>query len=442
MRWVLLLGMSVALGAGVFLRGGVAPAEWAWIAAGLLVMGMLSTFAEGRGDLVLEGLCWGLAGLAAVQLVPWPEAWVTWVSPASVEMWRGAGRTGWMPLGVAPTATVEQGLRLVATLAGLLTARRLGWLWRDRMWVAALPVVAVAWLESVLGLVQFYLARMEGGVAGSSVGTYVNRNHFAGLLEMALPVALAIGVWMYRKGVTRHSSSGRAAVWSSLWLGATVCLLLGVVVSFSRMGFLSALGGIGVAAVAAIGSREKEPMEEGAGWRRWWPAGGVLVGLAWMLVFLPTDELIGRFAELAQTEDVSQDTRAQIWRDTGKLVAAYPVFGAGLGSYEVALLKYKTAAPDNTVDFAHNDYLQVLAETGFAGLALALGLAGFVFWRVVRVVRWERGRKNWWLAVGLTGGLAAMALHSLVDFNLYIPANALALAWLAGLATSDGLEAR
>jgi O-antigen ligase len=259
---------------------------------------------------------------------------------------------------------------------------------------------------------------------------------------MALPVAVAVGIWIYRKGVTRHSSSGWAAVWSSLWFGMAVCLLLGIVTSLSRMGFLAALGGLGIAGILAVGSWERNPGEGRAWLRTLWPAGMVTLGVLWMFIFLPTDELISRFASFAQTEDISQDTRAEIWRETGRLVDEYPVLGAGLGSYEAAFMKYKTVAPMHTVDYAHNDYLQVIAETGYVGFGLAVALAGYVFWRVIRVVRWERGRKNWWLAVGLTGSMAAMALHSLVDFNLYIPANALALAWIAGLAVSEGLESR
>jgi O-antigen ligase len=434
--------MSGALATAVVLRGGVDGGQWVWIGAVVLALGLASIFGEGEHDRILEGLCCALAAVVVVQLVPWPERWVKWVSPASVEIWRGAGRSGWMPVGIAPAATVEEGLRLMATLAAILTARRMGWLWRDRIWVAALPVVVVAWLESALGLVQFYLSRMSGAAAGSSTGTYVNRNHYAGLLEMALPVAMGAGIWMYSRGVTRHSSSGRAAVWASAWLVMAASLLLGIVTSLSRMGFLAALGGVGMAGALAIGANEGRPGGERAWWRRWWPAAALVAGLTWVFVFLPTDELILRFAAFAQTENVTQDTRSQIWRETGDLVAAYPVLGAGLGSYEAAFQRYKSVAPENTVDFAHNDYLQVLAEMGVAGFAVACALAGYVFWRVGRVVRWERGRRNWWMAVGLLGGLAAMALHSLVDFNLYIPANALALAWLAGLAVSDGLESR
>ena len=442
MRWFLLIGMGVALGTAVLQRGGVAPAEWTWVAAALLAMGIASQFTAGKGDRVLEGLCWAFTALVALQLAPMPEGWVRTLSPASAEVWEGAGRSGWMPVSVNPARTVEELIRLVATLAALLTARRLGYLWRERMWVAALPLVVVAWLESVLGLVQFSLARATGSAAGSSVGTYVNRNHFAGLLEMAVPVAAAIGIWIYRKGVTRHSSSGRAAVWASVWLGMAASMTLAVVTSLSRMGFLATLGGLGIAGLLALGAWERGPNERRPLWRTIWPVTVVAAGLLWMVVFLPTDELIQRFASFAQTEDVTEDTRAEIYRETGRLIAAYPVLGAGLGSYETAFMRYKTVAPNYTVDFAHNDYVQVMAETGYVGFAMALGLAGYVFWRVVRVVRWERGRKNWWLAVGLTGGLAAMALHSLVDFNLYIPANAVALAWIAGLATSEGLDSR
>ncbi|MBA3974979.1 MAG: hypothetical protein C0504_12280 [Candidatus Solibacter sp.] len=434
--------MSAALGTAVFQRGGVVPAEWTWVAAALLAMGIVSQFAEGRGDRILEGLCWALAGVVVVQLMPLPANWVERISPASAEVWRGADRNGWMQLSVAPARTVEELIRLMATLAALLAARRLGYLWRDRMWVAAAPVVVVAWLESVLGLVQFWFARMGGGAAASSVGTYVNRNHYAGLLEMAVPVAAAVGIWIYLKGVTRHSSSGRAAVWASVWLAMAACMMLGVVTSLSRMGFLAALGGVGIAGVLALGAWERTPDERRSWWRTLWPVGVVAAGLLWMFVYLPTDELIQRFASFAQTEDVTQDTRAEIYRETGRMIEAFPVLGAGLGSYEQAFMRYKTVAPAHTVDFAHNDYLQVMAETGYVGFAVAMALAGYVFWRVVRVVRWERTRKNWWLAVGLTGALAAMALHSLVDFNLYIPANAVALAWLAGLAASEGLDAR
>lgn len=443
MRWILLTGMTAALGAAAFLRGGVDPAQWTWIAAGLLVLGIVSALHRDPRDRVLEAALCALCGYVLLQVAPLPEALVSWLSPEAAAIWRGAGRTGSMPLSVAPASTVELGIRLAALAAALLTARRLGWLFRDQLWIAAAPVVVVAFLESLIGLMQFSLTRAQPvSAALSASGTYVNRNHFAGLLETALPVALALGITFYARGATRHATSGRAALKASLWFSIALCLLLGVVASLSRMGFLSTLGGLGIAALAATGARDRGGRAGAGGWRTWWPAAAIAAGLAWMFIFLPTDALIARFASLAQTEELGEDTRAQIWRDTGRLIEAYPVTGAGLGAYEWALLKYKTAAPDKTVDFAHNDYLQFAAELGAAGSLLLLGCAAVVLRRLWGAVRGARGRRNWWLAVGLLGSLAAMALHSLADFNLYIPANALAVAWVAGLASSEAMEQR
>ena len=86
----------------------------------------------------------------------------------------------------------------------------------------------------------------------------------------------------------------------------------------------------------------------------------------------------------------------------------------------------------NTVDYAYNDYLQVLAETGVAGLAFAAALAALALVRALRCAPAS------YLALASAGALAAIAVHSLADFNLYIPANARVAAGVAGIALSPG----
>jgi O-antigen ligase len=157
-------------------------------------------------------------------------------------------------------------------------------------------------------------------------------------------------------------------------------------------------------------------------------------------VFLPTDQLIGRFANLAKTEEISADTRAEVWRETVKLVAAYPLTGVGLGGYESAFTKYRTVAPLQTVDYAHNDYLQAMAELGLPGFGLALGFAGLMMARALGAAAATPGLSERYLGIACAASLASLMLHSLVDFNLYIPANAMVAAWVCGLA--DGLELR
>jgi O-antigen ligase len=161
-----------------------------------------------------------------------------------------------------------------------------------------------------------------------------------------------------------------------------------------------------------------------------------------LLACLPTRELLDRFAEITQGNRAASDTRTGIWGDSLHLIAAYKWVGCGLGAYEYAFYRFNTNSPMDTVDFAHNDYLQIAAELGWIGATLAAALALWIVWRVLSVVLRLRSSRNWELAVGILGALFAIGLHSLADFNLYIPANALTLAWLSGIADSPVLRER
>lgn len=144
-----------------------------------------------------------------------------------------------------------------------------------------------------------------------------------------------------------------------------------------------------------------------------------------------------RGSATARTPEITTDGRVQIWSETWQLFRAFPVTGAGLGTFERALYPFRQSMPTSAVDYAHNDYLQLLAELGVIGFALAMALAVRIFERAVTAFR--SGHMPW-LALGLVAALLASAVHSLVDFNLYIPANAMATAWIAGVATSPELH--
>ena len=175
----------------------------------------------------------------------------------------------------------------------------------------------------------------------------------------------------------------------------------------------------------------------GAWWRRWLPVATVVLVVIAGFVFLPTDPLIARFSDLANTDQISADTRAQVWRDTENLVKAYPLFGCGMGAYESCFLRYKTVAPMNTVDYAHNDYLQVLAELGVFGFAAGLIFVGRLVQRTARGTFYARSVDERYLAIACLAAMTAILLHSLVDFNMYVPANGFAFAWIAGIAAAQ-----
>ena len=101
-------------------------------------------------------------------------------------------------------------------------------------------------------------------------------------------------------------------------------------------------------------------------------------------VVLPTNEWIARFAAIAQTEDISGDSRALIWRDTLPMIRDYWVTGVGMGAYEPAFYQYKNVAPMATVYYAHNDYLQYLAELGIVGFGMGIFVLGRCFYWMVK----------------------------------------------------------
>jgi len=435
--------MAVSLAAAAFLKGGVIASEWQWIALSLSLAACLSLL-QGTEPSRGSRPAWGIGVLALLlgwmllQLVPMPPSLVAFLSPYrwnAVQAAREA--TGqdlhtWVALSVALPATLERLLYVLPALAAFMASREMVWWWPGRTWVAVAPVMVVAWLESLLGLAQFALMRTAEGPAVFVAGTYVDHDHFAGLLELAFPLAVMGAVCAWRKGTSRQSKPTGTALRTAAMLAVATCLLMGIFLSLSRMGVVSTLAAAALMGLAVLGGRG---LGEANRRRRWLWLVPVAIPLI-LLISLPTRDLILRFADLTATPEISKDVRVEIWSDTLHAVAAYPWTGCGLGAYEHGLYRFKTVAPTNTVDFAHNDYLQILAELGIPGLLLVAVLGGWILKCTLTQVVSMRDGPNWELAVGLLGALLTFGLHSLAEFNLYIPANALALAWLAGVATS------
>jgi O-antigen ligase len=317
-----------------------------------------------------------------------------------------------------------------------LLVRELTWRFDDSCWLAIWPMVAIGALEAGLGLCQYF------GGTGEQVrwGTYANHNHYAGFLEMALPFAVVYPVVLLRRSRSRgHSPLAPALGACGVWALAGL-MFAGIIYSFSRMGFIAALSSLFVMGTLAFGTRQLS-----------WVASSrkrqiVTVALVAALVlagfvFLPPDKLILRFAQLVSTDGLTADGRTGLWAETIPSIRAYPFFGCGLGGYETAFMRFKVSGPLVTDDFAHNDYLQLLAEFGVVGFAIGATLAFSVVRIAVRRAVRSTDPGARYFAVAGAGALAAILLHSLADFNLYIPANAMLLAWIAGMTAGLRFEA-
>src|SRR5947207_9228728 len=177
-----------------------------------------------------------LVAYVAFQLVPLPLWLLRSVSPARAALVQMLNPimpwTSYAPISVFPSATLAHLLRIAAYIVVFVLTRELTWRTLERRWLIAAPIVIIAGADAVLGVFQY---SPPDSVAH---GTYVNRNHFAGLLEMALPFALTYPIAAVMK---RRRLPLRRAVLVSISLALTMLMLLGVVLSMSRGGFLAAL---------------------------------------------------------------------------------------------------------------------------------------------------------------------------------------------------------
>jgi O-antigen ligase len=147
----------------------------------------------------------------------------------------------------------------------------------------------------------------------------------------------------------------------------------------------------------------------------------------------------GKLVERAGQEPLTADERVAIWKETLPMTADYRLFGSGLGTYVSVFQKYRASAPLFLVDFAHNDYLQLLAELGLIGFAITSGAGLLILLRTVSAIRGGATPEQRLLAAGCAAALAALLLDSFVDFDFYIPANAMLAAWIAGIGAAAGI---
>src|SRR2546422_4692639 len=242
-------------------------------------------------------------------------------------------------------------------------------------------------------------------------GPYVNRNHYAGLMEMLIP--MVIGLLLSRPEHDPRRKFVAVAV-----LVAVASLLL----SGSRGGLISFL----VEALLLGGILWTHSKGQG---RR---ASATLLALgsaaaATLFFWLDPGEISTRLAtafEYSHAAEATNDTRLMLARDALGIVRDHPWAGAGLGSFEDVYPRYQSFASDLVFTHAHNDYAEALAEAGLAGGALVLLALGIFFRRAFADLRERLRREAGWVQVGAAVGCSGLLVHSLADFNFRIPANA------------------
>ena len=438
--FIALILLALSLAWSIFFKAGVWPADWDVTLLGVGVISTaywLLTRRVHRAPPLAPWLKWPIILLPfylAFQLIPLPLGIVRVLWPARADLVGSLGPVlpgmHSSPLSLNPPESVLYLFTFMCYIATFLLTRELAWRFSHRPWTPIVPLILIAAFEAAIGMFQVF----STWPSGEAKGTYVNRDHFAGLLEMILPVTVLYGLAILRRKKTRFDSPAVPAIAACMVWAVSALLLIAIIYSLSRMGFLDALCVLFVIAVLTVGPRV--PSRK---WR-WYSVAAIGGAILLMLVFFPPGQLVARFADISSAGQISADTRLNFWKETFPLIREFHWFGTGLGGFESPFLKYQATANGYRVQFAHNDYLQYLAELGIIGFALLsvilIGIVTEIFRGILKLGEEDRRL----LVIACGGAFLAIGLHSFVDFNLYIPGNAMTLAWIGGIASLNGLD--
>jgi O-antigen ligase len=250
-------------------------------------------------------------------------------------------------------------------------------------------------------------------------GPFVNRNHMATWLVMALP--LAVGYLAAR--IARRGSVATAVDALSLWIAGAVCAMFAaLIVSLSRS------GAIGMAAAGVCGG-VIALMRRGPGSRRWIAAAAALA-LALFAVMPISSQLLGRFDRLEQN---ASGGRLQIWMETLPITRDFALTGVGLGAYRTAMLVYQRTDRTRLFNQAHDEYLQLATEGGLlVGIPLLAAMAVLIA-AIARRLRKDES-DGFWIRAGAVSGLTGVMVQNVWETGLRMPANGLLFAVLCAIA--------
>lgn len=309
-----------------------------------------------------------------------------------------------------------------------------------------LTIIIMGAIVAFLGLLQmlsgadkiywFWQSRYWGEKPPGFFGPYVNNNHFAGYMEMVIPLSLGLlitqtlnysithgGSWRYRLSRLDSFLSTNA-----LLIFAIIIMIASLFFSLSRSGIISFLLSM-VLFVNFLFISQKKRRKTSISLISIFSISLIF------LIWLGIGPIIERVSTLSDLESQSSYTyRKVVAKNTLSLIKDFPAFGCGLGNFQHLYPKYQSEEVKQFFwDHAHNDYLEYLSEVGVIGtLVILIGIGLFL----IKVIKRWRARSDPYVKGITLGGLTALIaimFHSISDFNLHIPANALLLSIILGL---------
>jgi O-antigen ligase len=358
--------------------------------------------------------CAALVAVPLLQVVPLPpEIWTRLPGrePVIEALTLAGGALPWMPVSLAPQATILSALSLVVPTAIFIATLTLGYGERRRL---SLVILGVGIVSVFLGLSQVAqgpaspLRFFDFTNPTEAIGFFANRNHFSALLYALTLLAAA---WAVDAALTAGSGPRRA---EGISFTALVALVAAQVMARSRAGLgLTIVALLGALALAFADRRDSARIT---------PArmfGAVVVVVAMVSAQFALYRVLERF-----TTDPLQDARIPFAQTTIEAARAFMPFGSGMGTFVpvyATFEKPRDVLINTFANRAHNDALELWLEAGVAGLALLAVFAVWFLWRAVAVWRHlpDGAREiDGSLARAATLIIGLLLAHSLVDYPL------------------------
>ncbi|HTC48074.1 MAG TPA: O-antigen ligase family protein [Candidatus Aquilonibacter sp.] len=266
-------------------------------------------------------------------------------------------------------------------------------------------VACFALLQGISPNGKLYWLR-QPRMGGWIYGPYVNHNHYAGLMEMLAPIPLVVSLTKLAPPKLRAVAAAAAAI-----MVGTIFL------SGSRGGMLAIVAELVI--LSALLVKQKRGMRTAIG------IGVFLALVGGMLIWIGGSELSQRIASAGPGHsELSSDIRKYINRDGFRMFMKRPILGWGLGTFPIVYPEFRTFYTNFFVNEAHNDYLQLLIEMGLLGFATMLWFVVTLYARAIeKIAKWSTEMSGA-MTLACLLGLSGILVHSAVDFNLQIPANA------------------
>lgn len=332
--------------------------------------------------------------------------------------------TDYLALSLIPDRTVSSFLTLLPILGIFISTLLLP---KQQVIKLIYVFLGVASFQAALGLIQygsgsewaFWFGVNHGNK--NALGTYSNYDHFAALMELAIPIALALTAYNFRhKQQEERDTSKDIFNQTLIFFTLSLLLILGSIFSRSRTGI--ALMMLAILLSSIVFARH-------LGGQRIIGFGSVItvitLGIAANIGLIP---VLNRFA-LDPVEDVRWEVFTQTWIAIQQF---FPI-GTGLGTFQSIFMAFHPPELPRFVNHAHNDYLELLLETGIFGifvllLSILIYISGWI-----KLYFWDSWGRFHFIQTAAGISLLLMLLHGMTDFNFHTPANSIFFAFLSGV---------